>query len=187
MSLKTEKRNARIAREWLTLVLALLFSGAVAPANDFADQRAAVSALAKLTTPPAMAEADGFDSTKSLKAIYYDVLPWKGTPTKAFAWLGMPDHVHLAVQLGRTISVAELVKVVKQTSSGWIKREGRNHAGFAWQAGYGAFSVGASQLPDLIEYVEKQEEHHRARGFQEEYRGFLKRYAVEYDERYVWD
>lgn len=90
MSLKTEKRNARIAREWLTLVLALLFSGAVAPANDFADQRAAVSALAKLTTPPAMAEADGFDSTKSLKAIYYDVLPWKGTPTKAFAWLGMP-------------------------------------------------------------------------------------------------
>ena len=100
---------------------------------------------------------------------------------------GMPDHVHLAVQLGRTISVANLVKVVKQTSSVWIKREGRNHGGFAWQAGYGAFSVGVSQLPALVEYIDKQEEHHRAKGFQEEYRGFLKRYGLDYDERYVWD
>jgi putative transposase len=100
---------------------------------------------------------------------------------------GVADHVHLAVQLSRTLAVADFVKKVKQTSSGWIKENGENHAGFAWQAGYGAFSLGALQLPALIEYIDGQEEHHRTRGFQDEFREFLKKYEIEYDERYVWD
>jgi len=83
--------------------------------------------------------------------------------------------------------VADFVKQLKQTSSIWIKDNGDNHKGFAWQAGYGVFSLGASQLPTLLEYIDGQEEHHKKRGFQEEYRGFLKKYGVEYDERYLWD
>ena len=100
---------------------------------------------------------------------------------------GVADHVHLAVELGRTITVADLVKTVKSLSSAWIKREGDRHAGFFWQTGYGAFSVGSSQLQTLTDYIDHQEEHHRTRSFQEEYREFLHKYAVEYDERYVWD
>ena len=100
---------------------------------------------------------------------------------------GTADHIHMAVLLNRTLAHADLVKKVKATSSVWIKEHGNHHAGFSWQAGYGVFSLGASQLPVLINYIDGQEEHHREKGFQEEYRDFLKRYAIEYDERYVWD
>jgi putative transposase len=100
---------------------------------------------------------------------------------------GVADHVHLAVQLPRTLTVADFLQKVKRSSSMWIKTHGENHAGFSWQAGYGAFSLGASQLPALIDYIERQEEHHKKRGFQEEYREFLQKYGIDYDERYVWD
>ena len=72
-------------------------------------------------------------------------------------------------------------------SSRWVKEEFRNMAGFAWQGGYGLFSVSASQVHDVEEYIAKQAEHHRHMSFQEEFRKFLDRYGVEYDERYVWD
>ena len=85
------------------------------------------------------------------------------------------------------MSMAEFVKKVKQSSSVWIKEHGENHSGFSWQGGYGAFSLGASQLSALIAYIDGQEEHHRTRSFQDEYREFLKKYEIEYDERYVWD
>lgn len=100
---------------------------------------------------------------------------------------GTADHIHMAIQLTRTLAVADCVKKLKATSSAWIKAEGRHHAGFSWQTGYGVFSLGASQLPDLTSYIDRQEEHHRVKGFQEEYREFLKKYSVEYDERHVWD
>ena len=100
---------------------------------------------------------------------------------------GTADHVHMAMQLPRTLAAADFVKKVKATSSVWIKATGEHHAGFSWQAGYGAFSLGASQLADLTIYIDQQEEHHRIKGFQEEYRNFLKKYGVEYDERYVWE
>jgi REP element-mobilizing transposase RayT len=93
----------------------------------------------------------------------------------------------MAIQLTRTLAVADFVKKVKSTSSVWIKEHGKHHAGFSWQAGYGVFSLGASQLAAVTDYIDRQEEHHRVKGFQEEYREFLKKYAVEYDERYVWD
>jgi REP element-mobilizing transposase RayT len=100
---------------------------------------------------------------------------------------GTADHVHMAVALTRTLTVADFMKKVKGASSVWIKEHGTNHAGFSWQAGYGAFSLGASQLNALTQYIDRQEEHHRVKGFKEEYRAFLEKYDVAYDERYVWD
>ncbi len=100
---------------------------------------------------------------------------------------GAADHVHLAVLLTRTLPVADFVQKVKRTSSVWIKDHGSRHGGFSWQAGYGAFSLGISQLAALTCYIDGQEEHHRKVGFQEEYRKFLMKYGVEFDERYLWD
>jgi putative transposase len=85
------------------------------------------------------------------------------------------------------MTIAQLVEELKTTSSKWLKTQSSALAGFAWQRGYGAFSVGPSDLEALRGYIDTQEEHHRVRTFQEEYRAFLKRYGVEYDERYVWD
>jgi putative transposase len=100
---------------------------------------------------------------------------------------GMPDHVHLAVRLGRTISQADLIEKVKVTSSSWIKEQGNAYQSFHWQRGYGTFSVGFSQLEALQDYIDAQPEHHRTRTFQEEYRELLRKYHIEFDEQYVWD
>ena len=100
---------------------------------------------------------------------------------------GVADHVHIAAWLARTISQSELLEKIKKTSSAWIKTQGRDYASFFWQAGYGAFSIGYSQLDDLVRYVDNQETHHKAKTFQEEYRELLQKYNVSFDERYVWD
>jgi len=100
---------------------------------------------------------------------------------------GMSDHVHIAVQLPRTMTVADLVKKLKTTSSVWIKENGEAHDKFSWQTGYGAFSLGASQLADITAYIDRQEEHHRAKDFKEEYLGFLSKYGIDFDERFLWD
>ena len=71
--------------------------------------------------------------------------------------------------------------------SKWIKTQDASLARFAWQRGYGAFSLGVSELMPIVEYIESQEEHHRTRSFQDELRALLKRHIMEYDERYVWD
>jgi len=99
---------------------------------------------------------------------------------------GAADHVHVLFALGRTISPAEVVEQVKKSSSKWMKAEG-GVPGFSWQAGYGVFSVGESQADAVIRYIQNQEEHHHKMTFQEEFRKFLDRYKVSYDERYVWD
>ena len=100
---------------------------------------------------------------------------------------GTADHVHIVCSLARTVSIADLLAAAKADSSKWIKTKGPRYADFAWQAGYGAFSIGQSQLGRVSEYIAAQGEHHRARTFQDEFRGLLKRYEIEYDERYVWD
>jgi hypothetical protein len=82
---------------------------------------------------------------------------------------------------------SRIVKEIKRTSSGWIKRAWPKVAKFHWQGGYAAFSVSQSNLVEVIRYIENQEEHHKRVTFQDEYRAFLKAYGVEYDERYVWD
>jgi putative transposase len=100
---------------------------------------------------------------------------------------GVADHVHLAVRLARTVTVAALIEELKTASSKWIKTKAAGLNGFHWQRGYGAFSIGRSQLPALFRYIDAQAEHHRTKTFQDEYRELLERYAITFDERYVWD
>jgi hypothetical protein len=95
--------------------------------------------------------------------------------------------VHLAVRLSREIAVATLVRDLKASSSKWLKLQSPALARFAWQRGYGAFSVGPADLSGLVGYIEAQEAHHVKHSFQEEFRAFLRKYGVEFDERYVWD
>ena len=97
------------------------------------------------------------------------------------------DHAHLFFDLARTISISQAVEDVKKSSSKWIKTQGPEFAGFAWQAGYGAFAVSESNVETVRAYIANQREHHRTKTFQEEYRAFLERHNVAFDERYVWD
>lgn len=97
------------------------------------------------------------------------------------------DHAHLLFDLARTISISQAVEDVKKSSSKWIKTQGPEFAGFAWQAGYGAFAVSESNVETVRAYIANQREHHRTKTFQEEYRAFLERHSVAFDERYVWD
>jgi len=97
------------------------------------------------------------------------------------------DHVHILCNLSRTLSIAQLVEQVKTSSSARIKEQGPAWSDFHWQNGYGAFSVSQSNVGEVRQYVENREEHHRTRTFQEEFRLFLKRHGLEFDELYVWD
>jgi putative transposase len=81
----------------------------------------------------------------------------------------------------------KLMEDIKTHSSRWIKSKGKGYENFYWQDGYGAFSVNPSEVDIVIRYITNQHEHHRKITFQEEYRAFLKKYNVDYDERYVWD
>ena len=100
---------------------------------------------------------------------------------------GTADHVHLLFALARTVALADLVRDLKRASTLWGRERGRGMLDFAWQKGYGAFSVGQLEIDLVKAYIEQQEDHHRKRTFQEEYRAFLQKYQVSYDERYVWD
>jgi REP element-mobilizing transposase RayT len=100
---------------------------------------------------------------------------------------GVADHVHIFCALSRKITIAKLVGDVKRGSSKWIKTKGRMLTKFAWQNGYGVFSVGESEVERVRQYIVGQEDHHRKKTFQDEYRSFLKEYGVDFDERYVWD
>jgi putative transposase len=100
---------------------------------------------------------------------------------------GVADHVHIVTTLPRTLSLAQLIEKIKKASSKWIKPLDLRYRQFFWQRGYAAFSVSPSQLDSVLRYLQSQEEHHRTRTFQEEYRDFLSRHGVKFDERYVWD
>jgi putative transposase len=100
---------------------------------------------------------------------------------------GIGDHVHVFFRLSRTATVAEVVETLKTSSSKWIKTRGRAFSNFHWQSGYGAFSVSQSDAEGVISYIRNQPEHHRKISFQDEYRRFLDRYEIPFDERYVWD
>jgi putative transposase len=97
------------------------------------------------------------------------------------------DHAHVLCHLSRTITIADLLRELKSSSSERIKQEGADLTGFRWQAGYGAFSVSESMVPTVREYVMNQEEHHKRISFQDEFRLLLMRHGVQFDERYVWD
>lgn len=100
---------------------------------------------------------------------------------------GVEDHVHLLSALTRAASPAEVVKELKRGSSLWIKTQARDLYDFAWQTGYGMFSIGFSQIPAVRRYIATQDEHHRKTSFQDEFRTLLQRYQLECDESYVWD
>jgi putative transposase len=100
---------------------------------------------------------------------------------------GIADHVHLAIRLKREANVAGLVAELKTSSSKWLKSKSPKLAKFAWQRGYGAFSVGPADLNALIGYIDTQEAHHAKQTFQAELRSFLKRYGIECEDRYLWD
>jgi putative transposase len=100
---------------------------------------------------------------------------------------GVEDHVHILCMLSREESIAVLVRELKRESSKALKLKAPSLRGFYWQAGYGAFSVSPSHVEALKRYIANQEEHHRKETFQDEFRRLLRKYSVEYDERYVWD
>ena len=100
---------------------------------------------------------------------------------------GVEDHVHLLFALSRTATVADVVKETKRGSSVWLKTKSPALADFAWQNGYGVFSIGQSQVDAARAYIAGQAEHHRKVSFQDELRELLRRYEMEFDERYVWD
>jgi REP element-mobilizing transposase RayT len=100
---------------------------------------------------------------------------------------GTSDHVHALFRLSKNWSLAKIVEEIKTSSSKWLKTQGRALANFHWQSGYGGFSVSPAELEQVVDYITRQEEHHRVMSFQEEYRKFLKSHGIEYDEDYVWD
>ena len=99
---------------------------------------------------------------------------------------GYTDHVHVLLSIRANQTVSKAMQEIKSGSSSFIHQQWRDLRGFAWQEGYGAFSVSESSREDVVQYIANQEEHHKTKTFQEEYVAFLKKNAIEYDERYVW-
>ena len=96
---------------------------------------------------------------------------------------GMPDHVHILLKMRPDVAISDLIRVVKSNSSKWANGKSTN---FAWQSGFGAFTVSESQFDVVRDYIVNQAEHHKRISFQQEYVAFLRRHGVEYDERYLW-
>lgn len=105
-------------------------------------------------------------------------------PVKIGSYL---DHVHILCLLSKKIALISLVKEIKIGTSKWLKTQGEIYANFHWQDGYGAFSVNPSEINIVSDYISNQSEHHKKVSFKEEYLAFLKKYKVEFDEKYLWD
>jgi REP element-mobilizing transposase RayT len=99
---------------------------------------------------------------------------------------GTGDHVHMLVKLPCDVAIADCMRVVKTNSSRWVHGKWPERRDFAWQAGYGAFSVSESNRDRVVKYIRQQEEHHRKMTFEEELVSFLKKQGIEFDERYLW-
>ena len=104
----------------------------------------------------------------------------------ALAVGGVEDHVHVLLSLASRMDVAKAIQLIKGGSSKWIHDTFAEHRRFAWQEGYGAFSVGVSQIPATIAYINSQPRHHRKKSFQEEFLAILERHGIAYDPRHVW-
>jgi putative transposase len=107
--------------------------------------------------------------------------------TKLIIANGTTNHIHLLVALPKKIDIPELIGDIKRDSSLWIKKQDSRFNDFYWQRGYGAFSVGQLETDVVKNYIANQKEHHETKDFKTEYRGFLKKYGVDFDEQYVWD
>ena len=111
----------------------------------------------------------------------------KGKEQKSIIVNGMPDHIHAFIGLKPSMSISDLVRDVKNNSSNFINEKKLVIGKFSWQAGYGAFSYSHSQIQNVYDYILKQEEHHKKKTFREEYLEFMKRFEIEYDEKYLFD
>jgi len=100
---------------------------------------------------------------------------------------GYTDHVHILCMLSKKIALMKLLEEIKSHSSKWMKTKGDDFRDFYWQDGYGAFSVNPREIETVVAYIANQHQQHAKKSFQEEYRDFLKKYNVTYDERYVWE
>ncbi len=100
---------------------------------------------------------------------------------------GTENHVHFLLSLCTKLSISKAVQLIKGGSSKWVHDAfPQNHAAFAWQEGYGAFTIGISQTRRTIEYIRKQKEHHTTKSFEDEFKAFLKKHWIDYDEEYVF-
>ena len=104
----------------------------------------------------------------------------------ALAVGGTENHVHMLISIPVTITPSKVVQLIKANSSRWIKEEFPKRSGFSWQVGYSGFSVSPRQIKNVMNYINRQEDHHRIMTFEEEYVGFLKDSGIEYDEQYIW-
>jgi REP-associated tyrosine transposase len=121
------------------------------------------------------------DQVRNLHAYIATVCRTHNCPAHAVG--GTEDHVHIAASLARTVTISDLVRATKANSSRWLRGESAVSTAFAWQAGYGAFSIGESQLDALKGDIARQGEHHRRVTFRDEFLLFLERYKIDYDER----
>ena len=99
---------------------------------------------------------------------------------------GTNNHVHILVSMPPVLSPSKIIQLLKTNSSRWIHEEFPGMAGFAWQSGYSGFSVSPKQITNVINYISRQEEHHKLKSYEEEYLGFLKESGIEFEERYIW-
>jgi putative transposase len=113
-------------------------------------------------------------------------LGWEnaGPSARIGGWI---DHVHVLCGLSRTVTVAELVEVLKRETSKWVKQRAVDLDTFHWQNGYGAFSVSQSIVDQVIEYIDRQPDHHGRMTFQDEFRAMCVKHHIQIDERYAWD
>lgn len=100
---------------------------------------------------------------------------------------GTDNHVHILCSLSKKNPLSKVIEFIKKSSSKWIKTLDAEYNKFYWQNGYGAFSIGSSGKIATMKYIKNQKEHHRKKTFQEEFRIFLNKYQIKYDERYIWD
>ncbi len=107
--------------------------------------------------------------------------------TRALIIGGIEDHIHALCLLSRKFAIMRVIQEMKTETTKWLKKQSPATATFAWQAGYGAFSVSESNIPQVRRYIENQKEHHQSMSFQDEFRRICERHGAELDERYAWD
>ena len=100
---------------------------------------------------------------------------------------GHKNHIHVLCILSRKVAQMKLLEEIKKRSSKWIKTKSQSYSNFYWQDGYGIFSINPTEIDKVIDYIKEQDKHHKHMSFQDEFKDFLKKYKVEYDERYIWD
>lgn len=111
----------------------------------------------------------------------------KNHNSRLLAANGTANHVHLLISQSKTVALSLLVQELKKSTSKWIKLQGAKFKDFQWQDGYGAFSIGESNVPALKQYIARQKEKHQKKSFEDELKEFLRKYGIEFDERYIWD